>query len=398
MWCKNNRFVGKKKLIRVKLIDCVINISCILLFRNTFEGRKKVKLFFLEKCLKTDMPAQFDFLIAGGGIAGLMLAAALSEQSANIVVVNDENANSSSSVAAGVIRPITGRRLVKTWMADELFPYAFKYYLEKENQCGKHFFSPLPIAEIYDSVKQKNDWNARSAEAGYSQYIGNEFKDGQMGSVVKAPYGGVLLKQTAVVDSAVLLQSLKELLISRGVRFISRKFHYDDFHISERMIEFEGITARILVFAEGWKAVENPWFKNLHLLPAKGELLIIECPELKPDYILSKGINIIPCRDNLFLAGSTYEWKFKDDHPTIEAKMQIEESLRKIIAVECRVVAHKAAIRPANQQRRPVTAIHPVYKNVMAFNGLGTKGFLLAPYFAQHMAESARQVLRLNDW
>lgn len=46
---------------------------------------------------------------------------------------------------------------------------------------------------------------------------------------------------------------------------------------------------------------------------------------------------------------------------------------------------HIAAIRPANIQRRPFVGMHPTYTNMGIFNGMGTKGCSLAPYFAEQM-------------
>ena len=36
--------------------------------------------------------------------------------------------SSASKVASGLINPVTGRRVVTTWMADELLPFAWKEY------------------------------------------------------------------------------------------------------------------------------------------------------------------------------------------------------------------------------------------------------------------------------
>jgi glycine/D-amino acid oxidase-like deaminating enzyme len=50
------------------------------------------------------------------------------------------------------------------------------------------------------------------------------------------------------------------------------------------------------------------------------------------------------------------------------------------------VIDHRAGIRPAMQSRRPVAEIHQQIKQAAVFNGLGTKGYLLAPYFSKKLA------------
>ena len=50
------------------------------------------------------------------------------------------------------------------------------------------------------------------------------------------------------------------------------------------------------------------------------------------------------------------------------------------------IVGHVAGVRPAVKDRRPLIGESPVKKNVFIFNGMGTKGALLAPYWAAHLA------------
>jgi len=51
------------------------------------------------------------------------------------------------------------------------------------------------------------------------------------------------------------------------------------------------------------------------------------------------------------------------------------------------VVMHKAGIRPTVKDRRPFLGAHPDHNNLYVFNGLGTKGVSLAPYFAKHLVD-----------
>ena len=88
----------------------------------------------------------------------------------------------------------------------------------------------------------------------------------------------------------------------------------------------------------------------------------------------------------LFRVGSTYAWKFENNLPTQEAKEYLIAELKQMIKIPFEVVAHEAAIRPTVQGRRPFLGVHGKHKQVGIFNGLGTKGVLLAPYFANHLS------------
>src|SRR5215204_1571960 len=64
-----------------------------------------------------------EFLIIGQGISGTWLSYYLQKANKSFVVIDNDQPNSASRVAAGIINPVTGRRIVKTWMIDELLSF-----------------------------------------------------------------------------------------------------------------------------------------------------------------------------------------------------------------------------------------------------------------------------------
>src|SRR4029079_6686715 len=71
-----------------------------------------------------------DVLIIGQGICGTFLSWYLQKENKSYLVIDNNNSNASSRIAAGIINPVTGRRLVTVWMADEVIPNAWKAYNE----------------------------------------------------------------------------------------------------------------------------------------------------------------------------------------------------------------------------------------------------------------------------
>ena len=49
------------------------------------------------------------------------------------------------------------------------------------------------------------------------------------------------------------------------------------------------------------------------------------------------------------------------------------------------IIDHQAGIRPTVKDRRPLLGVHPAHHQLAIFNGMGTKGVMLAPYFANHL-------------
>ena len=65
-----------------------------------------------------------DFLIVGQGLAGTLLAWECERVGCSFAIADAGHATASSGVAAGMINPITGRRLVKSWEIDGRLPVA----------------------------------------------------------------------------------------------------------------------------------------------------------------------------------------------------------------------------------------------------------------------------------
>src|ERR1700755_1285103 len=78
-----------------------------------------------------------DFLIVGQGICGSWLSYYLLKENKTIAVIDEQNLQSASNVASGLINPVTGRRVVTTWMAEELMPFVWKEY----NAAGEFFMT-----------------------------------------------------------------------------------------------------------------------------------------------------------------------------------------------------------------------------------------------------------------
>src|SRR5215813_14770815 len=74
-----------------------------------------------------------EFIIVGQGISGTFLSYYLYKEKRSFVVIDNNDVNSPSRIAAGVINPVTGRRMVTVWMADEVLPFAWQAYQQIGN-------------------------------------------------------------------------------------------------------------------------------------------------------------------------------------------------------------------------------------------------------------------------
>ncbi|MEJ7679431.1 MAG: hypothetical protein WKG06_16540 [Segetibacter sp.] len=54
------------------------------------------------------------------------------------MIIDKNKPFTASKAASGVINPVTGRRIVRTWRIEELLPFALKAYTELGNEFRKN--------------------------------------------------------------------------------------------------------------------------------------------------------------------------------------------------------------------------------------------------------------------
>src|SRR5690242_12886464 len=78
-----------------------------------------------------------DYIIVGQGICGTFLSWNLLKAGKKIIVIDEPDLYSSTRVASGIINPVTGRRVVATWMIEKLLPFAWHAYTSIGNDIGE---------------------------------------------------------------------------------------------------------------------------------------------------------------------------------------------------------------------------------------------------------------------
>jgi glycine/D-amino acid oxidase-like deaminating enzyme len=289
-------------------------------------------------------------------------------------------------VAAGIIHPITGRRIVKTWMVDTLFPAAESTYREIEKHFHEQLFFRKNILELIHSAKEQNDWSIKCSSPEMKNYFSDEKTQNLYSDVLTDDPKKISIAQAGWLNVARMIQLFRKQLKENNM-LLDEDFIHDQLSLHADGVTYKNIHADKIIFCEGYHASQNPFWKHLPFLPAKGEVLTIHSDQLNLDHIVTKTIFILPLGNHLFKVGSTYSWGELNEEPTEKAKNELVSQLKKIINVPFEVVDHKAAVRPTVKDRRPFIGLHPNHPQVGIFNGLGTKGVLLAPYFANHFAE-----------
>ncbi len=326
-----------------------------------------------------------DFLIVGQGIAGTLLAYFLELKGQTVRVVDDGYERSASRVAAGIVNPITGRRFIKSWRIDELIPFARQTYRALEDLLGISIYHEQPLIRSIFTIAEENDWISRTADPSYDAYLEEYAELGSYaGRLIPArSYGAV--RQAAQVDLPLLLAAYRDRLQTKGA-LIDEGFDHQRMTLTAAGAAYEGLHFQRVVFCEGYRALENPFFNYLPFKGDKGEVLIVRIPGLRFDRIIKHRVFIVPLPDDRYWVGATYVHRYQDDRPTPEGRQTLEEKLRSTLQVPFEIVEHRAAVRPTVKDRRPFLGNHLKYPQLSIFNGLGTKGSSLGPLWAHHLA------------
>lgn len=326
-----------------------------------------------------------DFLIIGQGLAGSVLSYHLLKKNKKVVVINNDNTLSSSKVAAGIYNPITGKRFVKTWNADNLFSYLETFYKDLEDVLQVKFLHPMKIYRPFSSIEDQNECMGKTATENFDGYIYDISTSSIKKDYLNDRYGGITFNSSGFVDLPVMLYAYKNYLISIAA-YSEEVFEDDNLIVDENLIHYNNIIANKVIYCNGPETRSGKYFSYLPFKIVKGDLLVIKTDYII-DRIISKGIYIVPLGDKYYKVGATYNWTDFTKDPTQEGKKELSEKLRSLLNFPFEIVEHFAGIRPATKDRRPFLGIHPLYKTIAIFNGLGSKGVSLAPYFARQFTD-----------
>lgn len=321
----------------------------------------------------------YDFIIVGQGLAGSAVALQLMERKYRILVIDNPSANHSSRIAAGLFNPITGRKMVKTWMADILFPYLHEFYSRAESQSHEKFFHSRPIYRPFINVEEQNDWMAKSADPNYSVFI-DRIVTHSLNSNLRDPFGGLMLKQGGFLDTTSYVNYVRT-KIRNDATFLEHQFDPTKLERHDEEIRYDGFIARKIIFCNGVHA--NPWFDWLPIRPLKGETLTI-ATDFNEDLVVNRGIYVVPTAiQGHWRVGATYQFTDKSPEITAPARVELEGKINELVNFPFEVVNQQWGMRPTTPDRRPLLGAHPDDNRLICFNGLGTKGVSLAPYFSK---------------
>jgi glycine/D-amino acid oxidase-like deaminating enzyme len=327
---------------------------------------------------------QIDFLIVGQGLAGSLLAWELLRRDCKVIIVDNGQENA-SQIAAGLINPITGLRFVKTTDIEQLLPAAVSYYADLAAFFGQAFFIEKPMLRIFQSQQEAQNCQKRQQDPTYQDYWQpiSHASHPQLAT----PYGYVQQKQTGYLATLPLLTCLREFFIARGC-YQQTEFDYAAIRL-EPVLRWQNITAQQIIFCEGYRLANNPWFGGLPLQAVKGELLTVQHHADWPDAIVNNGHWLVPLNPQYIRIGATFDRDNLDTQVTVQGQAQLLAIWQQMTGnLPATVIKHQANIRPCTLDKQPFVGLHRQYPQLAVFNGFGAKGSVQIPWYSQGFVDA----------
>lgn len=327
---------------------------------------------------------QVDCLIIGQGICGTWLSYFLEKAGYSFLIIDEAKDNSASKAAAGIINPVTGRRIVKTWMIDDILPFILASYSQLGAELEIEAIEQKNIIDFFPAPQMKLAFTERfEKDQEYLKYPQNE---NLFRPYFNYDFGYGEIQPGYLINLPGILPAYRNKLLQQK-KILENKFEQSDLTITSTAINYRSIECTQVIYCDGIASFQNPYFRVLPFAPNKGEVLWIEAPGLPRSHIFKKGLSLVPWSKDIFWVGSSYEWEFENDEPSFAFRERTTSLLTHWLKLPFKVIDHKASVRPATLERRPFVGFHPLYQSIGILNGMGTKGCSLAPYFAQQLVQ-----------
>ena len=329
----------------------------------------------------------YDTCIVGQGLAGTTLAWMLHRQGERVAVVDQHEPNSSSRIAAGLITPVTGKRFVKSKQFDLLWQAAVAFYRDIETETKTTFFKQNNSIRLFASQEERELLSQKSIShfpnlVQISEHPVNE-------KMFDTTYGGFEMKQAARLNTRQYLNTSREYFSRQQSFFESEIDPETDLQLTNEFVRIPmlGLTASRVIFCQGFTGSKNKWFQTVPFDAAQGEILTVRIPDLNEPRVVHRGIWLASMGDDLYRVGATYNHDQLDTTPTKTGRDELCSRLAEFLHLPFEVIDQHAAVRPIIVGRKPAIGFHPHFPQLGYFNGLGSKGSLQAPWFAQLFAD-----------
>jgi glycine/D-amino acid oxidase-like deaminating enzyme len=325
-----------------------------------------------------------DYIIVGGGLAGISLALELVWRGKKIVLLDHPESDSSSRIAAGIIHPIVPKGVRLTWKGETIFSLIPQWYQQWESRLNASFFEQLKGYQVHPNEDTADFWQLRSKTADMKIWIAPLNHDNLPG--IKALNGYNPIFSCARLNTNIFLDAAVTWL-KKNITIEHCQFRHGLLTKQDHQWQYVNHTADGVIFCEGIKVLDNPWFRHLHFHPTAGDILTLNFDGKLPQALYKNRNWLVPDGNGNWLAGSTFHKGSLKTTPLNEDAEKLTEQIRTWTTIPFTLLRHRRGVRPTVEGRRPYLGAHPEESGIFIYNGLGSKGSSLIPLLSPMLAD-----------
>lgn len=337
-------------------------------------------------------------LVIGHGIAGASAAWFLERFGASVSVAASLTMDSATQKAAGLVNPVVLKRMRKVWYAREAMQ-SLSFYSQVEQYFGLpvgSLLTPIDMFHRFSTVEELNDCTMLTSNESWTRDLGAITASDSDWKGLRAPVGGVHIKNVYVVNTIALLDTLRRWHEEAG-RWVDVEVKPSDLlYEHEGLWEFRGVRFDAIVWANGIAINEYPIWKNLPIRPNYGSWIEVERPSdisLEISECFHSKYFVLPRVSGtsrpVLHVGSTYN---PSPIPDLKEERELLQNYLQSLRVDSasanlQVLRQIEGVRPTSADRRPIYGQHPHFSGAFIAGGLGSRGLLHAPVLAKKLAQ-----------
>lgn len=315
-----------------------------------------------------------DYLVVGLGIAGIGFCEQLRKRDKSFIVFSDKKPGATAK-SGGILNPTILKFFTAVSKSAEFYPEALSFYkdLNAIALCSKQ----IAVYRIFSNIREQNNWIVATDKKRTKNFLSPELIKNTNPNI-QAPLGFGEVTAAIQMDVSLLLAKYADFLTNQN-QLKLEAFEYNHVEIGNDFISYRGYRAKHIVFCDGIAALNNPFFPKDKLYGNMGEYLIIKSPELKLETILKGPFYIIPLGNDRYKVGATFNSGILSVESTKEGEREITAGLDSMISCDYEIIKKTSGVRPTAPDRNPMVGSLRNQKQVGFINGLGSRGFLMAP-------------------
>jgi glycine/D-amino acid oxidase-like deaminating enzyme len=320
-----------------------------------------------------------DLIIVGQGLTGSVLAMNAVNKNQSVLVIDDHHASAASTVAAGIITPIKGQRLSLNWHSNQDLEFVIQCYRSLEQQLDTHLLNERTLIRFLNKDIEQQSFQKKQTDPAYKTYLNQPVPAADYKQWFSNCHDGFSIAPVYQLMIGQLLSAVKTWLIKNS-SYHQSVFDYESLTMHEDHVSWHDITAKRIVFCEGYRASQNPFFGDLPFQHAKGDILELHCDGLPENTIFNGGQWLCPMSTTTYRFGTNTTWDFSDHHPDSTSIHSLEQDLCDFLHHPYSIKTSLTGVRPTLRYRQPIYGHHPTSPMICIINGMGGHGSFLVPH------------------